>query len=66
MYYVLLEGTDYFSDAFIGRFSVTNSTELNNALTKSMYMENYISTLDKKNVFMASTDNSSILEIFIP
>ncbi len=60
--YVQLEGNDKFADAFIGRFSVTTAQELTNALTKSIYMESYIATLAKKNVFMASTDNYSITE----
>jgi hypothetical protein len=60
--YVQLEGGDYFADAFIGRFSVTNADELQNAIDKSIYMENYIGTLDKKNIFMASTDNWQISE----
>jgi hypothetical protein len=62
LYYALLEGNDYYADAFVGRFSVRSSAELSNALSKSIYMENNISTLDKNNVFMASTDNSSITE----
>ena len=45
---VQLAGTDKFADAFIGRFSVTTTQELQNALTKSIYMENYIATLAKK------------------
>ena len=60
--YVQLAGTDKFADAFIGRFSVTTAQELQNALTKSIYMESYIATFAKKNVFMASTDNYSITE----
>jgi hypothetical protein len=60
--YAQLAGSDKFPDAFIGRFSVTTAQELQNALTKSIYMESYIATLAKKNVFMASTDNYSITE----
>jgi len=60
--YVQLAGTDKFADAFIGRFSVTTAIELQNALTKSIYMESYIATVAKKNVFMASTDNYAITE----
>ncbi|MBK7631518.1 MAG: hypothetical protein IPJ23_12610 [Ignavibacteriales bacterium] len=60
--YVQLAGTDKFADAFIGRFSVTTEQELQNALTKSIYMESYIATVAKKNVFMASTDNYAITE----
>jgi hypothetical protein len=60
--YVQLEGTDPFADAFIGRFSVTNETELQNAINKSIYTEVNISTIPKKNVFCASTDNYQISE----
>ncbi len=60
--YVQLEGGDYYADAFIGRFSITNSGELANIIMKSMYMDNYIGTLEKNNVWMASTDNYSITE----
>jgi hypothetical protein len=60
--YVQLEGGDYFADAFIGRFSVQNSTQLGNAINKSIFMESYVGTLDKKNIFMASNDNYQISE----
>ena len=60
--YVQLEGGDYFADAFIGRFSVTSTGELQNAIDKSLFMENYIGTLAKKNIYMASTDNWQISE----
>ena len=60
--YVQLEGGDEFPDAFIGRFSITNTTQLGNAINKSIYMETYIGSLDMKNVFMASSDNYSISE----
>ncbi len=60
--YVQLEGSDYFADAFIGRFSVANSTQLGNAINKSIFMESYVGSLDMKNVFMASTDNHTVSE----
>ncbi len=60
--YAQLEGSDYFADVFIGRFSVSSLTELQHAIDKSVFMENYIGTLDKKTVFMASTDNWQISE----
>ncbi|MBK7227650.1 MAG: T9SS type A sorting domain-containing protein [Ignavibacteriales bacterium] len=60
--YAQLAGADKFADAFIGRFSVTTATELQNALTKSIYMESHIATFAKKNIFMASTDNYAITE----
>ncbi len=60
--YVQLEGNDYFPDALIGRFSVTSGDELQNVITKSIFMESYIGTFQRKNVFMASSDNWQITE----
>jgi hypothetical protein len=60
--YVQLEGGDYYADAFIGRFSVSNDIELQNAINKSVFMEENIGTLNKKNIYMASTDNWQISE----
>jgi hypothetical protein len=60
--YVQLEGGDYFADAFLGRFSIANTTELQNAINKSIFMENQIGTLLKKNIYMASSDNYQITE----
>ncbi|MCW8803506.1 MAG: C25 family cysteine peptidase [Ignavibacteriaceae bacterium] len=60
--YVQLEGGDYFADAFIGRFSIATAAELQNAINKSLYMENFIGTLTKKNIYMSSTDNWQITE----
>jgi hypothetical protein len=60
--YALLEGSDYFADAFIGRFSVSSVQQLQNAINKIIYMEGNIGVLPKKNVFMASEDNWNISE----
>ena len=60
--YACLEGSDFYSDVFVGRFSVTSATQLQNAINKTVYMENYIATVAKKNIFMASTDNYTISE----
>jgi hypothetical protein len=60
--YACLQGTDFFADVSIGRFSISNTIELQNAINKTLYMENYIGTLQKKNVYMASTDNWQITE----
>lgn len=60
--YSLLEGGDAFADAFVGRFPVSSTAELTNIITKSIYMESNIGSLQKKNVFMASTDNWAITE----
>ncbi len=60
--YTLLEGGDAYADAFIGRFSVSSPTELANLITKSIFMEDNINNLPKKNIFMASSDNYAISE----
>ncbi|MBE2217085.1 MAG: T9SS type A sorting domain-containing protein [Ignavibacteria bacterium] len=60
--YTLLEGSDAFADAFIGRFSVSSTAELTNIINKTIYMESSIGALPKKNVWMASTDNHAITE----
>jgi subtilisin-like proprotein convertase family protein len=60
--YTLLEGSDAFADAFIGRFAVSNTSELANIVNKSIYMESSIGSLPKKSVFMSSTDNWAITE----
>jgi hypothetical protein len=62
LFYVHLDGTDYYPDASIGRFAVSNTTELQNIIAKTVFMENSINGLPKKNVFMASTDNWEITE----
>jgi hypothetical protein len=60
--YSLLEGSDLFPDVFLGRFSVSNTSQLGNIITKSVYMENNINSLPKKAIFMASNDNYAITE----
>jgi hypothetical protein len=60
--YAQLEGGDYFADAFLGRFSISTPAELQNAINKSVYMENQIGALTKKNIYMSSTDNWQITE----
>lgn len=60
--YTLLDGPDYYADAHIGRFAVSSPTELSRAIAKSVYMENAIFGLEKKNVFLSSNDNWDITE----
>jgi len=60
--YTLLEGNDAYADAFIGRFPVVNTTQLTNAINKSIFMESSIGGLPKKNIYMSSNDNWSITE----
>ncbi|HJY63074.1 MAG TPA: C25 family cysteine peptidase, partial [Ignavibacteria bacterium] len=60
--YTLLEGNDVYADAFIGRFPVANTSQLTNAINKSIYMESSIGGLPRKNIYMASNDNYTISE----
>ncbi len=64
--YTMLEGSDYFPDIEIGRWSVTNATQLNNIATKSLSYEQVgwsgNNTWEKYVVYMASEDNYSITE----
>jgi len=63
LHYVLLDGsTDYYADAFIGRFSVADATDLANIIAKTEYMGDNIGSLDKKSIFMAGSDNYDISE----
>ena len=62
LYYSTLEGTDYFPDVFVGRFSVSTVDELQNIIDKTIYMESNLSNLPKKVLFMASDDNFPITE----
>jgi hypothetical protein len=60
--YACLEGTDFFADVFVGRFSVTSNIELQNAINKTIHTEMNLALTPKKNAFMASTDNHAITE----
>ncbi|MFA5405438.1 MAG: C25 family cysteine peptidase, partial [Ignavibacteria bacterium] len=60
--YSCLEGSDPFADVFLGRFPIQNTTQLSNMINKTLYMENAINGLPKKNVFCASSDNWAITE----
>jgi len=62
--YSLLEGSDLFADVFLGRFPIANTdtSSIINIINKTVYMENAINALWKKNVFMASTDNHTVSE----
>ena len=37
--YGLLAGTDHFADAFVGRFSATTTTELQNMINKTIFYD---------------------------
>ena len=60
--YSCLDGSDPYADVFLGRFPIQNTTQLTNMINKTLYMENAINSLPKKNVFCASNDNYAITE----
>lgn len=51
--YGQVEGSDYFPDIYIGRFSVTSDGQINNLVDKILAMQHLS---HKKSVFMASVD----------
>jgi len=60
--YAKLAGDDYFADVFLGRFSVSSNTELQNIINKSIYMETNIHLFDKKAKFLAGEEESNWME----
>jgi hypothetical protein len=60
--YSMLDGTDPYADAFLGRFSVASTAQLTNIINKTLFMENSVNGLTKKNCYMSSTDNWQITE----
>lgn len=62
LYYGTLDGTDYFPDAAVGRFSATTVAELTNMVNKTVIMDSSIDNITKNAVFLASQDNYSVSE----
>ena len=63
--YSLMDGGNYFPDLFVGRFSVTNTTQLQDVLDKVLQYEQLDLTGQawiKKAAFMASVDNYTVSE----
>ncbi|MCU0612267.1 MAG: C25 family cysteine peptidase, partial [Candidatus Eisenbacteria bacterium] len=64
--YTMLEGSDYFPDVDLGRWSVADATDLANIVNKTLSYEQIgwsgDNTWEKYTVFMASEDNYSITE----
>ena len=59
--YARLAGDDYFADVFLGRFSVSNTTELQNIINKTIYMEMNLSRFAKKAKFIAGDEDDSFM-----
>jgi hypothetical protein len=60
--YAKLAGDDYFADVFLGRFSVTRNSELQNIINKTIYMEMNIHLFDKKAKFLAGEEDNGWME----
>lgn len=52
-YYACLDGDDVFADVFLGRFSVSNNTELANVINKTISMESNLNRTNKKALLLA-------------
>jgi gingipain R len=55
--YAKLDGDDYFADVFLGRFSVSNISELQNIINKTIFMEMNIHRFDKKAVLLSGGED---------
>ena len=62
LYYALLAGDDYFADVFLGRFSVSNTSELKNIINKTIYMEMNMHRFNKKAKFIAGDESNSFMK----
>lgn len=65
LYYVTLAGSDYFPDAYIGRFPAATEADVNAMVNKTLYYEkgNFDNTSwIKKAAFMAGNDNYQVSE----
>jgi len=56
--------SDIYPEIILGRFSVSNATELSNLIQKTIFMETKLGTIAKKNVFIGGADagNGQIAE----
>lgn len=60
--YARLDGSDFFADVFLGRFSITSTNELQNLINKSIYMEQNIPLLSKRAKFLAGQEDNNWME----
>jgi len=59
LYYSCKDNSDYYPDMFLGRFSVSNSEQLDNVIYKTMFMESNMPTIDKAGVFVGGVDENN-------
>ena len=55
-------GDDYCPEAFIGRFSVSSTVQLQSIINKNIFMETNIHLFDKKAKFLAGEESSNWME----
>lgn len=55
--YTLLQGNDWISDVFLGRWPVSDVQELKNIINKTIFMEMNLSNNSKKATFIAGQEN---------
>lgn len=60
--YARLAGSDYFADVFLGRFPVDYTTELQNIINKTIYMEMNLHSFDKEAVFIAGAEDNNWMQ----
>lgn len=60
--YARLEGSDYFADVFLGRFPIDSTTELQNIINKTIYMEMNLHSFDKEAVFIAGAEDNNWMQ----
>lgn len=60
--YARLDGSDFFADVFLGRFSISSTVELQNLINKCIYMEQSMPTFTKKAKFLAGQESNNWME----
>lgn len=59
--YAFLHGDDLMVDAYIGRWPIHNTTELQTIINKTIYMEINMHLWEKKAVFVSGDDSNSLM-----
>lgn len=60
--YTLLDGTDWKSDVFLGRWPVNNVQELKNIINKTIFTEMHLSNTSKKATFIAGQESNNFMQ----
>lgn len=60
LHYSRLDGIDYYSDVFLGRFPITSNYQLQNIIDKTIYMETNMSSFVNRVYLIAGDSNKNI------